>query len=351
MAEHFSEKNDSENITLLKAQSPGEEKHPVKYSVRLALAVLMAFTVTFAAITIYGDLPVVKGKEAENPASGIQYDRGTPPPERPVFPTANDDTFPLGDECDSKHIIVIDCEKYTIVAAKDPLSRAYPASTTKIMTLLVAAEQIKDITDTFTITLEITDRMYKENASVADFAAGERVSLHDLLYGMILPSGADAAVGLAESLAGSEAAFVKLMNKKVKELGLTDTHFANVTGLFDSENYSTARDIAVILKAAMESPLCREILSTYQHTTAATPEHPEGILLTSTLFSYMYGTEPKTAEILGGKTGYLDESGYCIASFGQNTDTGKEYIVVSLGGSGRWPAFYGQIDLYSAFAK
>ena len=219
------------------------------------------------------------------------------------------------------------------------------------MTLLVAAENITDFEDTFTMTLDITDPLFVAGASVAGFLNGEEVTMTDLLYGTILPSGADAAMGLAIKVAGSEKAFVKLMNEKVKELRLQNTHFANVTGLHDEENYSSAYDMAIILDAAMQNELCRTVLSTYQHTTRVTEQNPEGILLSSTLFTYMYGDEPETATILGGKTGFVNESGYCIASFGKANESQNEYIVVTLGNSARWPAFYGQIDLYKEFAK
>ena len=252
---------------------------------------------------------------------------------------------------DAKSAIIIDKADNSVVASRNAHEKTYPASTTKIMTLLVAVENIKDLSDTFTMTLEITDPMFEAGASVAGFLNGEIINMKDMLYGLILPSGADAALGLAKKIAGSEENFVKLMNKKVSELGLKNTHFANVTGLHDKNNYSSAYDMAIILDTALQNELCKEVLSTYQYTTAKTPQHPEGILLSSTLFSWMYGTEPETATILGGKTGFVNESGYCIASYGKANNTENEYIVVTLGNSGRWPAFYGQIDLYKDFAK
>ena len=188
-------------------------------------------------------------------------------------------------------------------------------------------------------------------ASVAGFLNGETITMTDLLYGLILPSGADAALALAEKISGSEAEFVKLMNQKVKALGLKDTHFVNTSGLYDSDHYSTAYDMAVILETALKNPVCKKVLSTYQYTTSVTPQHPEGIPLSATLFEYMYGTEPETATILGGKTGFVNEAGYCIASYGTGKATNDEYIVVTLKNSSRWPAFYGQIDLYKQFAK
>ena len=257
----------------------------------------------------------------------------------------------LSAENDARYGIIIDKSTDTVIAARNANTKAYPASTTKIMTLLVSVENLKDLSQTFTMSYEITDPLYVEEASVAGFLNGETITIKDLLYGAILPSGADASMALALTVAGSEKAFVELMNKKVKELGLKNTHFDNVTGLHSVNNYTTAYDMAIILNAAMKNNLCREILSTYQFTTSKTSQHPDGILLSSTLFNYMYGTEPETATILGGKTGFVNESGYCIASFGKANDTNNEYIIVTFGNSARMPAFFGQIGLYKDFAK
>lgn len=252
---------------------------------------------------------------------------------------------------DAACAIIVDKSTNQVVAARNAHQRAFPASTTKIMTLLVAVENITDLNETFTMTYEITDPLFVQGASIAGFLNGETIPLIDMLYGAVLPSGADAAVGLAIHIAGSEEAFVELMNKKVKDLGLENTHFTNVVGLHNEDNYSTAYDMAIITDAAMQNELCREILSTYQYTTTKTPQNPDGILLSSTLYSYMYGTEPETATIMGGKTGYVNESGYCIASYGAGNQSGKEYIVVTLGNSSLWPAIHGQIALYKEYAK
>ncbi len=256
----------------------------------------------------------------------------------------------IGAEIGSQFVVVLNKDSNQVVAAKAHKQKMYPASTTKIMTALVAYENIEDLAATFTMTTEIIDPLYRQNATLAGFLNEEAVTMRDLFYGTILPSGAEAAEGLALAAAGSLDAFVALMNEKVAELGLTGTHFSNVTGLHSEENYSTAYDIAVILKAALEIPFLKEVLSAYQYTTAATPQNPNGIALTGTLFSYMYGTEPEGATILGGKTGYVTESGYCIASYGRS-DTGTEYICVTGKGESRWPAVYDQIDLYTNYAK
>lgn len=262
-----------------------------------------------------------------------------------------DKTVAIPADNDAKYAIIIDKRDNTIVAQRNIHTRTYPASTTKIMTLIVAVENAKNLEDTFVMTQEIADFVFSSQASTAGFKVGETVTVKDLMYATILPSGADGAIGLAEKIAGSEEEFVKLMNEKVDELGLQNTNFTNVVGLHHKDNYSSVYDMAIILDYALKNPLCKEILSQYQHTTEKTAEHPDGILLSSTLFSNMYGTEPETATIYGGKTGFVNESGYCIASYGMANESGNEYIIVTFSNSARWPAFFGQIDLYKKFAK
>lgn len=335
-------------------QKPAVKSHGIYKTVRIRKSAIAACLA--AVIVIVGAVAVLSGsnKPQSTASEGSQSQETADSKENGVLAisyTFNSQTVAIPGSNDAQCAIIIDKSNNTVVASREPHKRAYPASTTKIMTLLVAAENITDLDDTFTMTLEITDPLFVAEASVAGFLDGEEVTMTDLLYGMILPSGADGAMGLAVKIAGSEEEFVKLMNKKVEELGLENTHFANVSGLHSTENYSSAYDMAVILDAAMQNELCREVLSTYQYTTRSTEQNPEGLQLSSTLFSYMYGTEPETATILGGKTGFVNESGYCIASFGKSNESEKEYIVVTLGNSARWPAFYGQIDLYKQFAK
>lgn len=311
------------------------------------LIVIILSIVSTVLITGLNNKPTKSQPENTNQTTETE---NTPTVNKITYKTTSDTTnLPKSNK--AVYGIVVDKTNNTIVAQRKAHKRAYPASTTKIMTLLVAVENIEDMNKTFTMSYEITDPLYVAGASVAGFKNNEVITMTDLLYGTILPSGADAAQGLAISVAGSEEKFVELMNQKVAELELENTHFDNVTGLYSENNYSSVYDMAVILDAAMQNKLCREILSTYQHTTEKTSQNPDGILLSSTLFNYMYGTEPETATILGGKTGYLTESGYCIASFGKSNQNQNEYIVVTFDSPGLWPAFNGQIDLYKQFAK
>lgn len=346
---------EKEKISKSTYKKPKQKKLFVVFRLKKSvLAVFSALILCIVTIIVVTNVP----KKSDKPKSAqTETSSKTETAENKVkkvseikyFQDSETTDIPSDNDCAAG--IVIDKTKNRIVAVRNGHKRMFPASTVKIMTVLVAAENIKDFNQTFTMTLSITDPLYIAEATVAGFSNKEEVNMTDLLYGTILPSGADAATALAITVAGSEENFVKLMNNKVKELGLKDTHFDNATGLHSENNYTSAYDLAVILDAAMQNDICKKVLSTYQYTTAKTLQHPDGILLSSTLFSYMYGTEPETATILGGKTGFVNESGYCVASFGKANSTNNPYIVVTLHNSSKWPAFYGQIALYKEFAK
>ena len=140
-----------------------------------------------------------------------------------------------------------------VLAEKGMDEKIYPASMTKVMTLLVAAENLPDLGATFPMTQAIIDPLYLAGASMAGYVNGETVTMRDLLYGAVVPSGAEATEALAQAVAGSEEAFVAMMNEKAAALGLTNTHFMNTSGLHDENHYSTVREIALILQAALEN--------------------------------------------------------------------------------------------------
>ncbi len=313
------------------------------------LVTMLIIALIIKACSVSNDNPLPQPPETESTRQETHdVQKGDEKPS--LFAEFDADTAEIAADIDSKNVIVINCETNKVVAARGATTRCYPASTTKIMTVLTAVDYIKDYNQTFTFSYEVTDPFYRQEATMAGFADGEAITLTDMLYGAILESGADATYGIAVTLAGSEEEFVKLMNKKADELGLKDTNFTNTTGLFDKNHYTTPEDMAVIVREAMKNELLNKILSTYQYTTATTAQHPQGIALQSTLFTYMYGTEPEGSDILGGKTGFVNESGYCIASFGQS-DSGTDYVCVTLNGLSLWPTVYDQIDLYTRYAK
>ena len=208
----------------------------------------------------------------------------------------------------------------------------YPASMTKIMTTIVAIENLKDLDQEITLTNEMFAGLYEQDATQAGFQPGETVRAIDLLYGVMLPSGAECCIALADTISGSEADFVALMNEKAAKLGMSGTNFCDTTGLHDANHYSTAKDIAVLLKYALRNDTFREIIESPYHSTPATNIHPDGITFYSTMFKNLSDTVVTDGQIMGGKTGYTGEAGHCLASFAEID--GTEYILVTGGASG-----------------
>ena len=251
----------------------------------------------------------------------------------------------------SEHAILIDATNDTIVAKKGAYDIISPASMTKVLTVLVAAEHITEgeLDDPFTMTLEITDYAYVNDCSSVGFLDGEIVTVRDLFYGTILPSGGDAAVGLATYVAGSHEAFVYLMNEKLEELGLSDTaHFTNCVGLYDKEHYCSVYDMAIIMKAAMENEMCREFLSAKKYTTTPTEQHPEGITI-SNWFLRRIEDKDTGGEVIGAKTGYVVQSKNCAVSYATCGENEMPYICVTAGAHSSWRCIYDQVEIYTKY--
>ena len=216
-----------------------------------------------------------------------------------------------------------------VLAEKGMDEKIYPASMTKVMTLLVAAENLPDLDATFTMTQAIIDPIYLAGASMAGFVDGETVSMRDLLYGAVVPSGAEATEALAQAVAGSEEAFVTMMNEKAAALGLTSTHFMNTSGLHDEDHYSTVREIALILQAALQNEVCAEVLSAENYRASRTEQHPDGLAMTNKfLYRVHHEYALNGAEITAAKTGYTAEAMNCCASAGKTPD-GRSVICVT----------------------
>lgn len=290
--------------------------------------------------------PELPNQQAESPTE----DTVLPP--LPFAVVASENTVTIGEELSSKHAIVIDLTGKTILAQKSANTVVSPASMTKILTLLVAAENLESATqldDTYTIDLSITDYCYVNECSVAGFNRDEAVTVRNLLYGTILPSGAEAALGLANYIAGSHEAFVDLMNEKVAELGLSDTaHFTNCVGLYDKRNVCTVYDIAMILRAAMENDLCREVLTTKIYQIPANDEHPDGMMLSNWFLRRIEDYVPDGMRVIGAKTGYVSQAGNCAASIAQTTD-GDYYICVTANTTSSKQCIQDHVQLYTTY--
>lgn len=266
------------------------------------------------------------------------------------FATTPDTASIYSEEVISANAILVDENTDTVVASKGANERIYPASMTKVLTVLVAAEQIteEDLDDTFTMTLEITDYAYVNDCSSVGFLDEEKIPVRDLFYGTVLPSGGDAAVGLATYVAGSHEAFVDMMNEKLEKLGIADsTHFTNCVGVHDENHYSTVYDMAVIMKAAMQNELCREVLSAHTYTTASTEKHPDGITI-SNWFLRKIEDKDTGGEVLCAKTGYTDQSKNCAVSYGTSAD-GTPYICVTACSTSNWRCIYDHVEIYNRY--
>ncbi len=340
---------------------------------RLILAGLVLFVALIMALIIYVIIKLLGSlsgttDELENFSSAfgqIEVLNGSveegeegpgPEPEEPERVAGTYQAFDNGDvagmseDVIGTYAILVDADNAKIMAGRDYKTRINPASMTKVLTLLVAVEHMErsELSSPFQLTFDMTNYAYAHDCSVAGFNENEIVTVEDLLYGTILPSGGDAAVALASYISGSQEDFVVLMNEKLKELGLSETtHFTNCVGLFDEDHYSTPYDIAMIMWAAMDNELCREVLTTKKYTTSSTAEHPDGLELSNWFLRRIEDKECGLT-VLGGKTGFVTESGNCAVSLASD-DTGHEYICVIAGSRSAWRCIYDHVAVYSRF--
>lgn len=228
----------------------------------------------------------------------------------------------------SRNAILIRKSDGQILMDKNADQKIYPASMTKIMTVIIALQKLPLPDQRVTLTSDIFDQMERADASMAGFRPGERVRSVDLMYGALLPSGGECAAGLARAVSGSESAFAKLMNQQAQKIGMEHTHFVNSTGLHDRNHYSTVKDIALLLDYALQDSAFRKIITAHSHHTSIFDNKQfGGITFSSTVFNGKNNTDLPNGKLLGGKTGSTDEAGYCLASFAEIN--GQEYILVT----------------------
>lgn len=234
----------------------------------------------------------------------------------------------------SPNYVIYDKTTDQIITSKNLDEKINIASLTKIMTTITAIEKIDDLNKTVTITQEMfTNIPY--DASVAGLKVGDVVTLKDLLYASMLPSGADATQALAYSLSGGINSFVTDMNDLAHTIGLTNTHFVNTTGLDIDNHYSTLNDLIKLLKYALDNELFSLIYQTREYTLS------NGLKVNSTITLYNRLMGLDTSRILGSKTGFTSKAGNCISFlFKSNHD----YIAITTGAPRAQGTFYNLID-------
>ncbi len=220
---------------------------------------------------------------------------------------------------DSNNAILYNTKENKIIYEKNSTEKVSIASLTKITTAIVAIENIKNLEDKVVLTTEDFKGLYEANAAVAGFKVGEEVTYRDLLYGLLLPSGADAAQALTRNIAGSNEKFVELMNQKAQELKLENTHYTNPTGLDDSNHYSTVNDVLTIFKYALNNNDFKEIITKTSYLTS-----DKQLTLKSTLSKT---TNLGMDYVKGGKTGTTGDAGLCLATLANFDET--DFLLVT----------------------
>ena len=322
---------------------------------QLALLIAVPLLTLAVFLLLRGPKPQPRGEEPAASSDGSGSATASIPEEPPVEPepvfalAPTEGTVTLGEDFPSEFAVLADAETGEILAEKRSDALLSPASMTKVLTLLAAAESITDWEQVFVMDRETADFCFRHDCSVVGYEVGEEVPARELLYGCILSSGADASLGLAALSAGAQEAFVERMNEKAAELGLSEgAHFTNCVGLYDPEHRCTARDMALILRSAMENELCREVLTAKRYHTAATEFHPQGQDLSNWFLRRIEDKDCGGVEVLAAKTGYVAESGSCAASFAQDAE-GRGYLCVTGNAHSAWRAIYDHAELYAQY--
>ncbi|MEA4987730.1 MAG: D-alanyl-D-alanine carboxypeptidase family protein [Anaerovorax sp.] len=222
--------------------------------------------------------------------------------------------LPAGPEISARTAIVMDLNSGMVLYEKNSQDKVYPASTTKILTALLAIEQ-GDLNDMVTISKKASG---VEGSSIY-LEVGEKISLKDLVYGLMLRSGNDAAIAIAEKISGNTASFVEKMNERARQIGAENTHFMNPNGLHDEEHYTTAYDMALIARQAMLNPAFKEVAASKSWTA----ERGDG------KFNVFYNKNKVVHEYEGGtgvKIGYTKTSGRTLVASSKRD--GMELICV-----------------------
>lgn len=232
--------------------------------------------------------------------------------------------------------------QHRVLFSQNLYKKIYPASITKIMTGLLAI-QLGNMDDTITITSD--DLNLEEGSQVCGLEVGDTVKMSELLHGLLVFSGNDAAMAVANHIGGNTQNFVQMMNDKAAELGMTGTHFMNPSGLHDPKHFTTVYDIYLLLQEAYKYPAFTNItqLPNYTMELVRADGTAGKVQLESTDY-YLNGqtAPPNNVTILGGKTGTTDEAGNCLALLSQNA-YGNPYISIVLNAEEK-PILYEQMD-------
>ncbi len=223
----------------------------------------------------------------------------------------------------SERYILYNMKDDSVLYSKGENEEVSVASLTKIMSVIVSIENNKDFESKITITQDMISGIASDVFKVG-LKKGTKVTYDDLLYGSLMASGADSVQALAIYSCGSLSNAIKLMNEKAKELGLKHTHFTNVVGLYNKDNYSSAYDMAQILKYALKNDKFKEVFTTQKYTMSYNKKK----VLNSTIIGFNKKAKEDISFITGSKTGHVKAAGYCLASTATINDI--DYLLITL---------------------
>lgn len=245
-----------------------------------------------------------------------------------------------------KEALLVNNETNEVLVSQNVFDKAFPASTTKIMTALLVLENC-DLNDTIAIKKDIK---FDDGAAVAlPLKAGDKITVEALLNALIVMSANDAAVALGEKVAGNEKDFVKMMNKRARELGATHTHFANPNGLHLSNHYTTAYDLYLIFKELTKHneyfDIAGKASSYIEYTNRKNQLQTYDMAATNQYILGNYNL-PHQVFMIGGKTGTTTQAGSCLILLTKNKD-GEEFISVILKGKDKSSLYHTMTDILS----
>lgn len=237
-----------------------------------------------------------------------------------------------------------------VTYAQNIYGKMYPASTTKILTAYVALKY-GNLDDVYQVSANAADQA--EDSSVCHLKEGDYLSLHQLLYGLIMQSGNDAAIAIAEGISGDVETFAELMNQEAKALGAVDSHFINPNGLHDENHYTTVYDLYLIFQAAVQNETFLELIQTKEYTVDYLDS--AGMSVQQVWMStnkYLMETEkaPGGVTVIGGKTGTTNDAGYCLVLYSTNQE-GDPIISIIMKADCRNNLYYYMNQLLYGFAN
>lgn len=330
--------------------------------ISLAAALILAAFLLIGGRSIYFDFhPQISTEEGNG---GVANEDG----KRPYADGATGDvTLPWAEQAQiipantihAAHAALADLKTGEIIASRKADELIYPASMTKVMTLIVVAENLPTedcLKDEITVSADIYEEMKRQGASGAGLEPGEILTVESLLYALMLKSDGIAACELARYVAGSVEDFVELMNQKAEKMGLSNTHFENPTGLFHPNHTSTSREIAAIMAYAMNMRLCRKIMLTQVYNAPCTGADGKKFHyqlfhnLIVTHFEQIKPNQPSSVTVLAGKTGFTNESLYCLVTYAESSD-GHGYVCVTAKGDSYSACIKDYITIYNTYVK